>query len=307
MPVSVTFCVRSASTTCSVALNELMLSGVNVRDTMQVLPAPSDVPQAFERIAKSAVSPAVRPMLVMASAEPPEFVSITLIGALGVFTACGVKGTERVDNVSVGGARPVPLRPMVCVPFEALLAICSVALRIPVPWGSKVTMIVQVLFGVTAAAHPEAAKSPGFAPINVKPVTIRFDPPVFVMVTPCAGLIVFWPCGANTRPSVGSMITGGGGGGGAWPVPRRVMTQGLLPPAQMELLVIVRVADSAAVVDGINEIRIWQEVPPGSPGPPGGLVTVGGLQLSVSGKSVGFAPEKEVAIEFVTSGPLPSS
>lgn len=95
----------------------------------------------------------------------------------------------------MGSARSVPLTPIVCGVLGALSAICSVADRAPAApaRGVKVTLIMQVPPGGTAIVQPLALKSPGFPPVNVRPVTERDCEPVaalLVMVTVCAVLVV---------------------------------------------------------------------------------------------------------------------
>ena len=179
------------------------------------------------------------------------------------------------EGVAVGAARPVPLTPMVCVPLDALLAICSVELRVPVPKGVKVIMMVHVPAGVTAAVHPVAAKSPAFPPRNVSGcVTTRLAEPagaLFVMVTLCAGLVVPWPCGAKVSPSVGSVMAGGA----SMPAPVIMSVCGLLEALSVT---VSRVAAAGPVADGVYCTMTVQVPPPADtvwpeqPSPPGGMV-----------------------------------
>ena len=168
MPARATFCVRSASVMVRVAPRAPAAVGVNVMEMMQLDPAPSEVPQLLEAIAKSLGMAPPRATLEMERDEPPVLGNVMFMGALVVVRFWAAKVRLAVDRVSVGGARPVPLTAIVWVPFEALLAICSVALRAPVAVGVKVTLITQLEPGATEEAHPDAAKSPGFAPVKVR-------------------------------------------------------------------------------------------------------------------------------------------
>src|SRR5208282_402445 len=201
VPLRVTFCglFPALSMNSSMAVRAPMAAGVNVTSTTQAAPAPREVPQPFEKTAKSPgfVLAGLMPMLVMPSGEPPELVSVTLMGALVVMVTCGAKVTVP-EGVAVGGASPVPVTPTVCGVLGALSAICSVEERAPVPVGVKVTLIMHwPPFGATGVVHPVAAKSPAFPPVNVRGwVTTRlaaFAGALLVMVTVCAVLVVPWP------------------------------------------------------------------------------------------------------------------
>ena len=135
--------------------------------TAQAPPAGNEALHPFEAMVKSPTIPPVSMICVIERLEPPVFESVTIAGALVVISTCGVgKLSGLGEGVAVGGARPVPLRLMVCVPLEAggagaVLLICSVALRGPVAVGVKVTMIVHCPPPAAApgAPHPEAWKS----------------------------------------------------------------------------------------------------------------------------------------------------
>ncbi len=84
----------------------------------------------------------------------------------------------------------------------SLLLTLSVAERDPCAWGAKPTFTTQVLPGSIAAPRQSSEltrKSPGSAPVNVKPVTRSGAPPVLVTVTGCDALSVVCAWGANDR------------------------------------------------------------------------------------------------------------
>src|SRR5208337_3012767 len=141
-------------------------------------------------------------------------------------------------------------------------------------------------------APPEAT----VVPEQPSPVMVKSPLPVMAALATSSGEVVLvlvsvaamatgvptWTAANASGLGVSVAVAGGR------PVPERLIMYGL--PA--ELLVMTMVADSAAPVVGMNVMLIWQEALPPA--------TV--AQLSVSGKSVGFAPVK--VIVFV-SGALP--
>src|SRR2546428_429311 len=85
----------------------------------------------------------VKPMLVMVSAAPLGFESVTALAVLVMPTLWLPKsGTGEGDRL--GGAIPVPDTPAVWGLLLALSVTVNVALREPVTVGVKVTLMVQV-------------------------------------------------------------------------------------------------------------------------------------------------------------------
>jgi hypothetical protein len=91
------------------------------------------------------------------------------------------------------GAIPVPERVTVCGLSLALSLKLSEALRLPVADGVKVTLTVQVPFGITVApvqASALLAKSLAFEPVSPTLVMVRFAVPLLVTVRPWPALAV---------------------------------------------------------------------------------------------------------------------
>src|SRR5439155_13158254 len=82
-------------------------------------------------------------MLLMVRGALPVFDSVTVLGALVVFTFCLPKLRLVGDRLAVGPT-PVPDTPAVCGLLLALSVTVNVALRDPVAVGVKVTLIVQL-------------------------------------------------------------------------------------------------------------------------------------------------------------------
>src|SRR2546426_203544 len=112
-------------------------------------------------------------MLLMVRGALPVFDSVTVLGALVVFTFC-------FPNLDTGGdglvvcATPVPDTPEVWGLLLALSVTVNVALRDPVAVGVNVTLIVQ--FPPAARLDPQVLvcpKSPGLAPVKAMLVTLN--------------------------------------------------------------------------------------------------------------------------------------
>src|SRR5439155_19760334 len=88
-------------------------------------------------------------------------------------------GAGRVAGV------PTPVSAIACGLPTELLAIDSVALRVPVAWGANVIPIVQLVPGATAPAQPLLAtwKSAASAPPSVAADTVRSAVPWLLSVT----------------------------------------------------------------------------------------------------------------------------
>jgi len=90
---------------------------------------------------------------------------------------------------------PVPVRPTSCGLPEALSAMFTDAVRVPLAEGVKVTLMVQLAFAATVDPQLfDCAKSAGFVPVSVMLVILSAVPPLLVSVTVCGALVVpiFW-------------------------------------------------------------------------------------------------------------------
>jgi hypothetical protein len=82
------------------------------------------------------------------------------------------------------GAVPVPLRATVCGLPTALSLILSVAVRVPVAVGRKVTLIVQLAPAAKVLPHVCVwEKSLALVPVNEYPLIVSAAFPVFDRVT----------------------------------------------------------------------------------------------------------------------------
>jgi hypothetical protein len=128
--------------------------------------------------------------LEMVSGVLPRFVSVTVFREL-LPTSCAPKLSdvgERLTAVPV----PVPVRLTVCGLLAALSLIESVAVRLPVAEGVKVTLTVHAPLGVTVAPEqvsPLLAKSLAFVPLIVTVEMVRLAVPVLVTVSAWAALV----------------------------------------------------------------------------------------------------------------------
>jgi hypothetical protein len=92
------------------------------------------------------------------------------------------------------GAPPVPVRVMVCgLPVRESETL-KAAVRVPVAVGVNVTLTMQLLPEVPAAARDPLhvagkAKSPGLVPASVMLITVKGTVPVLAMVTGWAALV----------------------------------------------------------------------------------------------------------------------
>ncbi len=127
-------------------------------------------------------------MPLMLTGIEPTFVMVTPCEGLVVPTSWLPKVSEVGETLTVG-ATPVPLRPTVCGLPAALSLMLSVALRVPVAVGVKVTLIEQL--PPVATDVPQLlvwAKSPGLAPVREMPLILSAPLPVLLRVTVWAEL-----------------------------------------------------------------------------------------------------------------------
>jgi hypothetical protein len=120
--------------------------------------------------------------------EVPVLVSVTVWAALGTLTSSLPKLSDAGTEAT--GAVPVPVRVTVCGLPEALSAIDTVALRLPVAVGVNVAAIVHVPSAATVPIVRQSlplvgvtrAKSPGFVPVKVTLVIVNGPVPELVNV-----------------------------------------------------------------------------------------------------------------------------
>src|SRR5579864_4860100 len=102
-------------------------------------------------------------------------------------------------SVSAQGAPPV--KGTSSGPAGSLLVSSSVALRVPVAVGLKLTLSVHVAPGATAAPRQPSlgtTKSDGSGPMSCALVTLSGPSPVLVMVRVCGALVV--PTARGAKP-----------------------------------------------------------------------------------------------------------
>jgi hypothetical protein len=195
VPERVTACGLFAALSLieSVAVRLPVAEGVNVTLIAQLLLGVTVAPvQVSVFLAKSLafVPPIVA--VEMLRFAVPLLVTVSPWPALVVPTSSLVKLKLEPES-ETAGAIPVPERDTACGLFAALSLIESVAVRIPVAEGVNVTLIAQVLLGVTVAPVQVSellAKSLAFAPPIVTVETLRFPVPLLVTVRPWAALAV---------------------------------------------------------------------------------------------------------------------
>ena len=164
-----------------------MLVGVNVTTIVQLpaaetVPPPSGQVLALVKAKLLALAPVIV-MLLMVRGVLPVFDSVTVLGALVVFTFCLLKVRLVGDRLAVGAA-PVPDRPAVWGLLPALSVTVNVALRDPVAAGVKVTLIVQVALAAKAEGQLLVCpKSPELVPVKPTLVMVKAAPLGFESVT----------------------------------------------------------------------------------------------------------------------------
>ena len=141
-----------------------MPGGLRVIFIGQVAPASKELLQSFAG-AYSPLSAPVIPIPPIASVAVPVFMSVTACGALVVPMLTLPKFSFEVDRLTEA-ASPVPVRLAVCGLPEALSLIESVAVRVPLAAGLKVTLIPQL--APAPKDEPQVfvcEKSPLFVPV----------------------------------------------------------------------------------------------------------------------------------------------
>jgi hypothetical protein len=116
-------------------------------------------------------------------------------------------------------ADPVPERVRLCGLPAALSVTLTLAARLPVVVGLKLTVIVHVAFTATDAGQSfVCVKSPGSVPTRVMPLIVSGAVPVFRSVDVCAALVEPTSCEPKARLA-GVSVTAE-----AVPVPERATT-----------------------------------------------------------------------------------
>jgi hypothetical protein len=201
MPLKLTVCglLGSLSLMTSVADRTPAAAGLNATLIVQ-LPSPATLAPATHVEPSIAKSPAFVPKgvrgamlttlrLEMLSGVLAKFVSVTVFRE-PLPMSCAPKLRNVGERLT---AVPMPLRLTVCGLWAALSMIESVAVRLPVAEGAKVTLTAQVPLGITEATEQVSAllaKSLAFVPPTVTVEMVRLAVPVLVTVSAWAGLVV---------------------------------------------------------------------------------------------------------------------
>ena len=107
---------------------------------------------------------------------------------------------DRLVVESVTGVCPVPETLTVCGLFPASSVIASVAVRVPLALGVKVTLMVQLPPDATLLPQVFVCpKSPAFAPVKAMLPMFSVTLESLVSVTACGALVVPMDCEAKVR------------------------------------------------------------------------------------------------------------
>ena len=277
MPVPDRFTVcglpGALSATVTAAARLPTLVGEKVTMMLQLPPAGTELPQVLVAAKSLALAP-VTLRLVMLKGAFPVLLRVTVWTPLAVPKVWAPKVRLEVLRLTAGPP-PAPLRLTAWWPSEALSVIVSVAVRVPVAVGVKVTLIVQL--APPATELPQLlvwAKSPALVPARATLVTLKLALPVFVRVTGWAELLVPKGWLAKVKVKVESAAAED------VPVPARLTIWGLL----LALLVSVNAAVRVPAPDGRKVTRIVHWAPAATVPP----------QLSLSLKSPALAPVMEI-------------
>ena len=188
---------------------------------------------------------------------------------------------------------PVPLRATDCGLFPALSLMLTLALRVPVVVGVKVTLMLQEAPAVSVLGLMGQvlvwAKSPALVPPRLIVEIVRSALPLLVRVTVCAALVVptFW---LPKLRLLGLRLTAGAG---VTPVPLSVTDCGLSPALSLMLTLALR----APVTLGVKVTLIVQLLPAGN---------VLGLmgQVLVCAKSPALVPATLIVVIVRSAVPL---
>jgi hypothetical protein len=156
---------------------------------VQFAPTARLVPQLLANTNSDALAP-VTAMLVMDKAAVPVLVMVTDCDPLDVSTVVDPNDKLVADRVT-GGARPVPLKAMLCGEVEALSVMAMAAFNAPVVAGAKCPWIVQL--APTARLVPQLFANTNEvapAPVTAMLVIDTAAVPLLVMVTVCDPLVM---------------------------------------------------------------------------------------------------------------------
>jgi len=319
VPFSATDCVpgEALSVTCSVAVRGPVPTGLNVTPmthdplvggTVRLLA------QFVPVTATIAKSLAFVPVMITAFEDAsvteavPLFVNVTVVALLIVLIGWFPKFTGEGASVTLA-AVPVPVSETVCVapavPPESSVNV-SVADRAPVAVGVNVRLTTQEPFCPKVLRFMQVVplameKSPGFVPVIASAgfPSCRTPFPVFVNVTLITELVVLTGTLPKGTAAVERLAVP------AVPVPLNEAVC-VVPAVPPESSVIVRVAASAAAVEGVKVKLITHEFP----GPGAGGSAVLFLHVVVAAtiaKSAALAPLITVAFaaaKFSVSVPV---
>ena len=158
-----------------------VIEGVKVTLIEQLPPAVTPVPQVLDW--EKLLDPELTKMLAMARVELLLLVSVTDCGVEEELTAT-LPNVKVLEERETAPTVPVPVRLTVWGLPLALSLMLRVAARVPIAVGVKVTLIVQVLPGLTVLqALKLSEKSPGLAHVNVALVIETGTVPVLVTLT----------------------------------------------------------------------------------------------------------------------------
>jgi hypothetical protein len=214
----------------------------------------------------------------------PVLLSVTACAELVVPTFW-LANVRLVVATLATGPFPVPVTPIVWGLLVALSVTVNEAVRLPVAVGANVTLIVQLKFTANELGHVEvSAKSPGLAPVNPMPLSVKLAFPVLVRVTDWAPLVV--PSEVPLKVSVeGETCTTG-----PLPVPLKPIACGL-PGA---LSVMVTEAERLPMEVGAKVTLTLQFPPAGS--------ELG--QVLVWLKSPAFVPDTAMDVMLIAAVPV---
>jgi hypothetical protein len=179
----------------TLALSPVVVLGVKVTLIVQ-LPFVASVLGLMGQVlvwAKSPLLVPVRPMLLMVKGAVPLLVSVTVLAAL-VVPVVWFPNARLLGFTVTAGAVPVPLRPTLSGLSAASSVMVTLAVRLPVADGLKVTLIEQVpltasVLGLTGQVFVWP-KSPLLVPVTAMLLIVSGPVPLLVSVTVWAALVV---------------------------------------------------------------------------------------------------------------------
>jgi hypothetical protein len=245
VPLRVTVCVPTLSTTFRTALLLPGAPGVNEMLMLQVVPAATLAPHVLVAEKSELLVPATL-MLVTLSARLPAFARVMTWRAEAAPTGWFGKVRLAGDNAA-NAAVPVPDSATLCVPRLSVRS--KVADRVPNDAGVKMMLAAQL--APAARFVPQVfvcEKSPAFTPLNAMEAIGNGAVPVFCTVTTCGALDVATGWLENVIAELDRLIPG------AAPMPVSVTVLGL-PGALLDKLTVAVLAPAAP---GANDIVIRQ-------------------------------------------------